>query len=243
MKTEAGYSKNTIKNMRNLISGVMELAIEDKIVGTNPAARSGKYQKAAKKARKAEFLTPEEVRLLLDNARGVFYPFFLTAARTGLRQGELIGLRWDDIDWNGKFLTVKRTMYRKQEKIPKSGKERKVDMSDRLLEVLKDHKKAMTAEALRPGTPFSPYVFTSRNKTPHGASLTYVKEQMGHHSISVTVDVYGHLIPSANRAEVNKLDDSGTRNLQPGATRANSGLQVVDKLRNIKEERKQADFA
>jgi len=39
------------------------------------------------------------------------------------------------------------------------------------------------------------------------ASLTYVKGQMGHHSINVTVDVYGHLILSANRAEVNKLDD------------------------------------
>ena len=43
----------------------------------------------------------------------------------------------------------------------------------------------------------------------NGASLTYVKEQMGHHSINVTVDTYGHLIPSANRAEVNKLDDEG----------------------------------
>jgi len=39
------------------------------------------------------------------------------------------------------------------------------------------------------------------------ASLTYVKGQMGHHSINVTVDVDGHLSRSANRAEVNKLDD------------------------------------
>jgi hypothetical protein len=44
----------------------------------------------------------------------------------------------------------------------------------------------------------------------NGASLTYVKEQMGRHSINVTVDVYGHLIPSANRAEVNKLDEAGS---------------------------------
>lgn len=132
MKTEAGYAKNTIRNMRNLISGVMALAIEDKILEVIPASRSGKYLKAAKQARKAEFVTPEEVRLLLDTARGIFYPFFLAVARTGLRQGELIGLRWDDIDWNGKFLTVKRTIYRKKAKIPKSGRERKVDMSDQL---------------------------------------------------------------------------------------------------------------
>jgi integrase len=33
----------------------------------------------------------------------------------------------------------------------------------------------------------------------------YVKEQMGHHSIQVTVDLYGHLIPGANRAAANRL--------------------------------------
>ena len=245
-KTEEGYAKNTLKNMRNLISGVMALSIEDKVIGTNPAARSGKYLKAAKKARKAEFLTPAEVGLLMDNARGIFYPFFLTAVRTGLRQGELIGLKWGDIDWNGKFLTVRRTIYRKKEKVPKSGKERKVDMSDQLLAVLWEFKKKMTAEALKAGESLPEYAFTSRNQTTHepswirkvfskylkaaglrdvpfhalrhsyasalignGASLTYVKEQMGHHSINVTVDVYGHLIPSANHAEVNKLDDAG----------------------------------
>jgi len=41
LKTEAGYGKNTIRNMRNLISGVMTFAIEDRIIGVNPASRSG----------------------------------------------------------------------------------------------------------------------------------------------------------------------------------------------------------
>ncbi len=39
-----------------------------------------------------------------------------------------------------------------------------------------------------------------------GASLAYVRDQMGHSSIQVTVDIYGHLIPGANVAYVNKLD-------------------------------------
>ena len=39
-----------------------------------------------------------------------------------------------------------------------------------------------------------------------GASLAYVKEQMGHSSIQVTVDIYGHLIPGANVSFVDKLD-------------------------------------
>ncbi len=40
-------------------------------------------------------------------------------------------------------------------------------------------------------------------------SLVYVKEQLGHHSIQITVDTYGHLIPGANRKAVNALDDLG----------------------------------
>jgi len=54
-----------------------------------------------------------------------------------------------------------------------------------------------------------------------GASLVYVKEQMGHSSIQMTVDIYGHLIPSSNRAAVNRLD--GRINPQVAATQAQPG--------------------
>jgi integrase len=51
-----------------------------------------------------------------------------------------------------------------------------------------------------------------------GASLAYVKEQMGHSSIQVTVDTYGHLIPGANINWVDGLDRKTTP--QQTATRA-----------------------
>jgi integrase len=40
-----------------------------------------------------------------------------------------------------------------------------------------------------------------------GESLVYIKDQLGHSSIKITVDIYGHLIPGANRAAVDRLDD------------------------------------
>ena len=46
-----------------------------------------------------------------------------------------------------------------------------------------------------------------------GESAVYVKEQLGHSSIQMTVDIYGHLIPSSNRGAVNQLDSP-----QPSAT-------------------------
>ena len=41
----------------------------------------------------------------------------------------------------------------------------------------------------------------------NGESLVYVKDQLGHASIRMTVDIYGHLVPGSNRQAVNKLDD------------------------------------
>ena len=36
--------------------------------------------------------------------------------------------------------------------------------------------------------------------------MAYVKDQLGHHSIRITVDTYGHLVPGGNRQAVDKLD-------------------------------------
>jgi len=45
----------------------------------------------------------------------------------------------------------------------------------------------------------------TRLYTTQGESLAYVKDQLGHSSISMTVDVYGHLVPGANRAAMDRL--------------------------------------
>ncbi len=45
-----------------------------------------------------------------------------------------------------------------------------------------------------------------------GESLAYVKEQLGHESIKMTVDIYGHLIPGTNKQAVDRLDDVGAVN-------------------------------
>ncbi len=50
-------------------------------------------------------------------------------------------------------------------------------------------------------------------------SPVYVKDQLGHHSIQVTVDIYGHLFPGANKAAVDRLDSPS--NEEPAATGRN----------------------
>ena len=51
-----------------------------------------------------------------------------------------------------------------------------------------------------------------------GESLAYVRDQLGHYSIKVTVDTYGHLVPGGNKDAVDKLDD-----LDQPATRKKKG--------------------
>lgn len=47
-----------------------------------------------------------------------------------------------------------------------------------------------------------------------GESLAYVRDQLGHHSIQITVDTYGHLVPGGNRQAVDKLDDAVVKSVE-----------------------------
>jgi integrase len=98
-------------------------------------------------AGKFGFLAPAEGRLFLETAKEhtpKFYPIFLTALRTGMRQGEILGLQWGDIDWNGKYIEIRRASWNRIVTTPKSGKSRRVDMSDQLAQALQEHRLALT---------------------------------------------------------------------------------------------------
>jgi integrase len=59
-----------------------------------------------------------------------------------------------------------------------------------------------------------------------GESLAYVRDQLGHYSIQVTVDFYGHLVLGSNRQAVDSLDDE----VQQSATQAQpTGFQTEKK--------------
>jgi integrase len=62
-----------------------------------------------------------------------------------------------------------------------------------------------------------------------GTPVAYVKEQLGHASIAITVDIYGHAIPNANRAAVERLAGA------TGAERVSGGATVEERLRNYPE--------
>lgn len=83
-------------------------AVRLKLIPSNPAAD---VQKPRAGSREAAFLTPTQARRLLETARPTrWYALYATALGTGLRQGELLGLQWADVDFDAGTVTVRRSL-------------------------------------------------------------------------------------------------------------------------------------
>jgi integrase len=101
------------------------------------------------KPRKKEInpLTPEQARAFLEAARGDrYYALYVLAVYYGLRQGELLGLKWADLDLDTNTLQIRRTMSESRigriEEQPKNGKGRRIELSRTAVEALKAHREA-----------------------------------------------------------------------------------------------------
>ena len=85
-----------------------------------------------------------------------------------MREGELIGLGWDDIDFVGAFLEVRNNVVRRQETSTKTNRIRRVDLSLQLKAELLKLKETRQLEANLKGQPLQKWVFL----TPHGNRMT-----------------------------------------------------------------------
>jgi hypothetical protein len=63
----------------------------------------------------------------------------------------------------------------------------------------------------------------------NGKNLLYGRDQLGHSSIRITVDTYGHLIPSANQAAVDRLDDVPTTRRNLYATKMKTPSENIER--------------
>ena len=139
-KFNEGFASSTVTHIKNTISSVLSLAIDDEVILSNPGHNIGKIFKKQQSKLTIEPYTQEELKKLLDTAKINFtkhYPMFLTLARTGIRLGECTGLQWKDIDFENRFINIERGFSKGKIETPKSGQSRKVDMSLQLTDVLK----------------------------------------------------------------------------------------------------------
>lgn len=225
-----GLSASLIRQCKILFSGVMAMAVDERLIRENPVA---KVKVPRPKPRKPVFLTADQVQILVGSAESLHKPLgthLLLMAYTGLRFGEAAALRRSSVDLLGKRLLVTENLVEVHGKLvlgtPKTGANRSIPLPAFLVERLRAHLEeeveaaprallftSSTGTALR----YSNWRRNQFNKaresaglpvelTPHhlrhtaaallisqGSHPKAVQQILGHSSIQVTFDIYGHL--------------------------------------------------
>lgn len=104
-----GYRFETRNKVRMLLQDMFNKAMIDHYAKENPAKGIRLVRDEDKEVR---VLTPEEQADFFDCCKGTFYDnLFTIAVSTGMRPGELFALRWEDIDFTKREISVTRTLY------------------------------------------------------------------------------------------------------------------------------------
>lgn len=239
---EQGLAAETRRMARAVLRRALRRAEQEGLVARNVAAIA---EGPGVRRKEGRTLTPAEARALLVAASGERLEVAITVALSlGLRRGEILGLRWRDLDLEGPQATV---MIQNQLQRGRTGlvltdvktmrSRRRLHVPTQLVEDLKRHKAKQSAERLLVGTEWRDefgLVFTTPFGTPvdprnfsrlvnqlcikagvghwsthelrhscaslllaQGVPLEVVSETLGHSSIRVTKDVYGHLMAPA----------------------------------------------
>ena len=150
---KGGLSPQSVKHCHRLLSQALKQAVKWTHIRDNPA-NEATVPVVPKK--EMVVLSLEQTLDLLDALRGhkYFVPV-LTAVMTGLRRGEVLALRWADVDLEAGVLTVSESLEQTKEglryKLPKNGKVRDVAMSPSLVHELKALKTQQAQDLLRKG--------------------------------------------------------------------------------------------
>ena len=100
----SGLGEETMRHIHRLLQQCLNQAIRDGLLTENPA-KAFHYRKSM--TVKANIMTPLEMEDYLDAAERLGYlPMFMLALTAGLRQGELIALKWSDLDIESRTLTI-----------------------------------------------------------------------------------------------------------------------------------------
>ncbi len=136
-------SSRTVHKHHRLLSQALKYAVRQGYLGRNPCEL---VDAPSWKAKAMRTLTPSEVEVLFDAMRdSSIYPATYTAVSTGLRQAELLGLRWRDIDLDMLSISVSQVLYKRrgvcQFKEPKtSHSRRRVAMTPKLALFLREYR-------------------------------------------------------------------------------------------------------
>jgi integrase len=154
-KLKDGLSPKTVKHLRDTLRNALNVAVKDGLIVRNAAALADP-PRAERHEMKA--FTPTQARQFLDEIRGHrLEALFSVALSLGLRQGEVLGLRWQDVDLEKRTLAVRFQLQRIESKLqlvePKTARSARTLMLPAVaVSALAAHKSRQDTERLVAGT-------------------------------------------------------------------------------------------
>ena len=171
-KMKDDYKTSTIYQTRITLYCMFADAVENDVINKNPVTKAVKYN-IGKEPKKVRALSIEEQKKFLETAiNSSNYNQYAFILQTGLRTGELIGLKWSDIDFDKKVIRIQRSMeyrysageWRIGEPKSKSGY-REIPLTEEAITILKNQKEKLRKIKII-DLQFSEFVFLSRKGEP-----------------------------------------------------------------------------
>ena len=238
-----GLSVKTVRNINQMISSALNCAVEQRLIPANPT-KGCVLPKLERKEMK--ILPPESLGTFFEEARrsGVFELYYIDLA-TGLRRGELLGLKWTDIDLSKGIIHVRRQILRQNGKIIEAplkttNSYRNIAIGAETIEVLKGMEQKDEYVFPSPyGGPMSPdsvlhmllrvlkraglerIRFHDLRHTfsvlalQNGVDVKTLSAMLGHYSAGFTLDTYAHVTTSMQKQAANAVGNFLSGTLQP----------------------------
>ena len=163
-----GLGEETMRHIHRLLQQCLNQAIRDGLLTENPA-KAFRYRKST--TVKANIMTPLEMEDYLDAAERLGYlPMFMLALTAGLRQGELIALKWSDLNMTKRTLTIAEKRAVERRKLVEYGSQtRSIRLTPEVVDLLiMEHSKHPSSPLMfmHPATlkPYSPQMVRRMHK-------------------------------------------------------------------------------
>ncbi len=156
-KAQGDSSWKTVKHIRTVLGSILEAAVRDELLASNPVRRTRLPRRGPIEEQSP--IQTETVKELIEKLAEPSHSIATLLAMTGLRIGELLALRWQDIDLQQGLLSVNQTVYEGHFDEPKSKRsKRRIPLGPQCVEILA----AMKRTEATPST----LVFSARNGSP-----------------------------------------------------------------------------
>jgi integrase len=170
-RLDSSLSPATVQKIHVVLHKALDQAVKWNLIPRNVTEAVNAPRPAPKEMRP---LTPDEARKLLETARGdSMEALYVLAVHTGIRQGELLGLKWEDVDLEGGVVRIRHTLTRNRGRLllgePKTKKSRRtVRLTETAAQTLREHLERQLEEIERLGDLYQDQglVFTTQVGTP-----------------------------------------------------------------------------